>query len=340
MPAMSSSGRSVVRKRTWWSYLKVFLLGVGVLIVLLLLAGAVFQSISTNRDSRRLVAPGQMVDMGGYRLHLRCTGTGAGTAKDLTVILESGLGSTTSTWARIQHQVAQTMRVCSYDRGGIGWSDPSPRPRDAISIANELSELLRRADIHGPLVIVGHSSGGLYARAFQAQFPERVVGLVLLDSSHEDQFSRPPDGEANYRMIKNAYRIFPVAARVGLARLTPLCDLPEDFPIDARSDHHATCSRTGTWKAQRLEVESLVDANAHLRKLGELPLLVVTAGNDPQSLRNWADLQNELAALSTRSTHLVRANATHPGLLLNAEDAAYVSAATKTLVESIALKRE
>jgi len=338
VPAVKSTAQPAIRKRTLWFYLKVFLLSVGVLVLVLVLVGAAFQSVSTNRDSRRLVAPGRMIDMGGYQLHLECKGTSAGTADDITVILESGLGSTTSSWARIQDQVARSTRVCSYDRGGIGWSDPSPRPRDAVSIANELLELLRRAEIYGPLVMVGHSSGGLYARAFQARFPERVVGLVLLDASHEDQFARTPDGEANYRMIKNAYAILPFAARVGLARLTPLCDLPQDFPADARSDHHATCSRTDTWKAQQLEVESLVDAMAQVRErsaLGDLPLVVVTAGNDPQSLDNWLNLQNELAALSTKSTHLVRADATHPGLLLNAEDAAYVSTAIKNLVESI-----
>jgi pimeloyl-ACP methyl ester carboxylesterase len=186
--------------------------------------------------------------------------------------------------------------------------------------------------------MVGHSSGGLYSRSFRARFPERVVGLVLLDASHEDQFSRARDGETNYRMIKNAYAVLPIVARVGLARLTPLCDLPDDFPADARSDHHATCSRPDTWKAQQLEVESLVDAMAQVRDrsaLGDLPLVVVTAGNDPQSPANWADLQNELAALSTKSTHLVRTDATHPGLLLNAEDAAYVSAAIENLVESL-----
>jgi hypothetical protein len=162
--------------------------------------------------------------------------------------------------------------------------------------------------------------------------------LVLLDASHEGQFSRTRNGEETYRMIKNAYGILPIAARLGLARLTSLCDLPAAFPTDARSDHHATCSRTDTWRSQQLEVKALADAMAQVGDrpaLGDLPLVVVTAGNDPQSLDHWLDLQDELAALSTRSTHLVRADATHPGLLVNAEDAAYVSAAIENLVNSL-----
>ena len=336
MSSVNTTGRPTSRKRTLWFYLKLLVLSLGGLVLVLVLAGSALQSFMTSRDSRRLEAPGRMIDMGGYELHLRCTG--AGTANGPTVILESGLGSTTSVWARVQDQIAQSARVCSYDRGGIGWSDPSPRLRDAVAIADELFELLSRADIEGPLVMVGHSVGGLYARAFTARFPERVVGLVLLDASHEDQFSRTADGETDFRNIRDAYKVLPIVARVGLARLTPLCDLPKDFPADAREGHHARCSRTQTWQAQEREVEALVDTMSQVRDRsasGSLPLLVVTAGGDHQSQANWADLQNEFAALSTKSTHLVRANATHPGLLLDAEDAAYVSAAIKSLIASI-----
>lgn len=318
-------------------YVKVFLLGAGALILMLVVAGAAFQSFSTNRDLQRLAAPGRMIDMGGYKLHLQCKGAGAGAGNDITVILESGLGSTTSSWARIQDQLARGRRVCSYDRGGLGWSEPSPLPRDAVSIANELSQLLQRADIEGPLVIVGHSTGGLYARAFHARFPELVVGLVLLDASHEDQFLRTPEGQSNYRFVRNAYRALPFAARVGLARLAALCEMPADFPTDAGADYRATCSRTDSWKSQQLELESLTAAMAQIGdrpSLGDLPMLVVTAGNAPQSLDNWMDLQNEFATLSTESAHFVRADATHLGLLLNADDSAYVSSAIENFVES------
>jgi pimeloyl-ACP methyl ester carboxylesterase len=112
-------------------------------------------------------------------------------------------------------------------------------PKAGASIARELNKLLQRAGVSGKLLLVGHSTGGLYTRIFQAQYPERVAGLVLLDASNENQFSQTPDGETQYRRLKGAYSLLPIAARVGLIRLSSTCDLPKDFPSTARSDFHA-----------------------------------------------------------------------------------------------------
>ncbi|KAM3114014.1 alpha/beta hydrolase [Phormidesmis sp. 146-33] len=299
-------------------------------------AGTAFQAISTDRDTRHLGAADRLVDMTGYKLHIHCTGFNQ--PDGLTVILESGLGSTTSTWARIQDEVSESARVCSYDRGGIGWSDTSPHPKDGASIARELNKLLQRAGVSGKLLLVGHSTGGLYTRIFRAQYPERVAGLVLLDASNENQFSQTPDGETQYRRLKGAYSLLPMAARVGLIRLSSTCDLPKDFPSTARSDFHAMCSRTSTWKSQQHEVDAIAASMAQVKSqqpLGDLPLVVVTAGSDPQPLEGWLNLQKELVALSTNAIHVVRPNATHMGLLLNAEDAHACSTVIRNLLRSI-----
>ena len=122
--------------------------------------------------------PGQLVDVGGYRLHLHCTGTGSP-----TVILEPGQGGVSSDLAWIAPAVARDTTVCVYDRPGRGWSDAADRPQDGDQIAADLHTLLERAHVPGPYVLAGHSFGGLYVLRFAAQFPDHVAGLVLLDST-------------------------------------------------------------------------------------------------------------------------------------------------------------
>ena len=126
--------------------------------------------------------PGRLVDAGGYRLHLHCTGTGRP-----TVVLAAGLGDYSIDWGLVQPRVARFTRVCSYDRAGYAWSDPDPRPRSLQRAVDELQALLTNAEIPGPYVLVGHSWGGHIARVFAAQHRDAVAGMVLVDSSHEDR---------------------------------------------------------------------------------------------------------------------------------------------------------
>lgn len=130
-----------------------------------------------------------LVDIGGRRLHVVCMGTGSP-----TVVMETGLNSSSRTWRVVQPAVAQVTRVCSYDRAGIGTSDPDPRSkvarRTSRTIVDDLEVLLRTAAITGPYVMVGHSLGGAHVRLFATRHPRDVIGMVLVDSSHEDQAIR------------------------------------------------------------------------------------------------------------------------------------------------------
>jgi pimeloyl-ACP methyl ester carboxylesterase len=322
-------------RKGWKFYLRRAGLTILTVTVTLAALGATYETLASRRDARDLRPIGQLVDLGGHKLHLYCTGSSS--PADLTVLLESGLSSATGSWTRIQSQLATTVRVCSYDRGGIGRSDPTTQRRDGKGVAAELDELLRRADINGTLVLVGHSTGGIYARAFQAAYPDRVAGLALLESSQEDQFMSSESGEKYYKRIKGAYNLLPSAARIGIIRLSPLCNLPSDFPEAVRKDNHAACSNAKSWAAGRAELEGLAEAMNQVRgaTLGNLPLVVVTAGSDSQSPGNWLELQGRLAALSTRATHIVRQNATHPGLLLEQDDANACASAILTMVQGI-----
>lgn len=126
-----------------------------------------------------------LVDVGGYRLFLRCTGEGSP-----TVILDAAAGATSQTWNQIQPGVANFTRVCSYDRAGRGQSDPGPVPRTSRTIVEELRTLLRNAGIEGPYVLVGHSLGGLNMQLFARLYPDEVVGVVLVDATPAEIIAR------------------------------------------------------------------------------------------------------------------------------------------------------
>jgi pimeloyl-ACP methyl ester carboxylesterase len=125
------------------------------------------------------------LDVGGYQLYFRCAGQGTP-----TVVIDAGLGEGLEAWAAAQMQVAASTRVCAYDRAGVGKSEPGPKPRTSQQMVKELRTLLRKANIQGPYVLVGHSLGGLNAQLHAAQYPNEVAGLVLVDPSFHDMLAR------------------------------------------------------------------------------------------------------------------------------------------------------
>ncbi|MCB1109450.1 MAG: alpha/beta hydrolase, partial [Chlamydiia bacterium] len=158
-------------------------------VVCLLLIGLVYQWIGTKVDQRRYPPLGEMVDIGGYALHLNCQGKQAP-----TVILDAGMGLNSLDWSLVQPKIAEFARVCSFDRAGYGWSDASPLVRTSQSIVEELHQALIRADIPPPYILVGHSFGGANMQLFASYYPEKVFGIVLVDSSSEGQIEEmtPP----------------------------------------------------------------------------------------------------------------------------------------------------
>ena len=187
-----------------WRWTTRVLVGLCSLIVVTALTGALYQTVATRKDLAVTPPPGQLVDIGGYRLHLWCTGNGAP-----AVILDTGLGGSSAGWYFVQPDVARFTRVCSYDRAGMGYSDPGPSPRTARRIASELATLLDRSGIAGPVVLVGASIAGFNVRVFASDHPERAAGLVLVDASHEaDRHEVPPMA-----------RFVPLLSTVGVLRL-------------------------------------------------------------------------------------------------------------------------
>jgi pimeloyl-ACP methyl ester carboxylesterase len=148
---------------------------------------AAFATLVGSAIAEIATPPGQVVDIGTTKLHIHCTGSGSP-----AVVLESGFPGSSLDWVVVQPGVARFARVCSYDRAGFGWSEEGKVPRSSQQITEDLAALLSKADVKAPYALVGHSLGGLYIRAFARKFPERVAGMVLVDSTHEDQWSFEP----------------------------------------------------------------------------------------------------------------------------------------------------
>ena len=159
-------------------------------------------------------APGQIVDIGTHRLHIRCQGDGAP-----AVIFDAALGASSLSWSLVQPAVARITRACAYDRAGFGWSEAGPLPRTAGRIADELHELLRRAAVNPPYLLVGHSFGGLVMRLFAARHREDVAGLVLIEPAIPEEWATP--GDEQRLLIARGARLCDygaIAAKRGLAR--------------------------------------------------------------------------------------------------------------------------
>jgi len=257
------------------------------------------QTLREPLDRRTYLAPGQLVDVGGHRLHLHCTGSGTP-----TVVLESGLGETEAYWGWISPDVARDTRVCAYDRAGRGWSDPVPAPQDGIAVATDLHMLLDRAHVPGPLVLVGHSSGAHYVRIFAGRYPGQVAGMVLLDGQPAEAFEGLPSYPMFYRAFHRIFAVLPTLARLGVGQVVVPADFDLPAPVRAMQRVHHTSPRL--YRSLRDEFEELPTALTQARSfqsLGDRPLVVVTAAQDAQA--GWLALQDKMAMLSTNSSHRV-----------------------------------
>ena len=303
------------------------------LVVPLLLAatGALYQAVATARDARAYPAPGRLVDVGGYRLHLQCVGEGSP-----TVVLEAVSGGLSLDWAWVQPEVARATRVCAYDRAGRGWSDPGPAPRDARQLAGELHTLLGNAGVAGPYVLVGHSAGGVFVREYAARYPGEVAGMVLLDAAHPDLATRDPGYQAQLVSDRRMTATIGFLARFGGARLLGRLREPApDLPARQRAEYRALYAAPGYWDSIHAELVARPQADAQVRAtggLGDRPLLVISAGTGSSPL--WQELQDELATLSTNSGHRVIEGARHLSLTYQQEYARATGAAIVQVVEA------
>ena len=288
-----------------------------VIAMLLVLAlGGGLATVSAAFGSSAAEQPGQLVDVGGHRLYIECRGSGSP-----AVVLQSGLGESSSSWARIAPDIAASTTVCVYDRAGHGRSDEAAQPQDGIALATDLHTLLERAGVGGPYVLVGHSSGGAYVRVSADRYPHEIAGVVLLDAQPADAFDVLPDYPSFYERLRTATALAPSLARVSLLGLV----------LGVPADQSTVASARGA----RDEVIALPDALRQaqaLTSLGARPLVVVSAGTGQQE--GWSAAQSRMAAMSTNRAHRLVATATHSSLI-SGIDAAVSSRAILDVVDSI-----
>ncbi len=296
------------------------------LMVVVLLWGFAYEQVGRARDASQLPPRvGQAVDIGARTLNLYCSGEGSP-----TVVFETGGNDPGYDWAPVQSKVANFTRACWYDRAGVGWSDPPSSPRTSTTVVTDLHEVLSRAAVVPPYVLVGASIGGEYARIYTSRYPREVAGLVLVDSSHPNQqepaFMLSPFNRMSPRARELICTALPFMSRFGILRFmasrmggpVPAQSSPEHEilaklnaqPKAIRTDAEQTCAATEGGKL----VPTFGTGNPELDNaaknaggLGDLPLVVLTAG------RYWAPpgFEQEAAEYHEIWVHQLQASLVH-----------------------------
>ena len=268
--------------------------------------------------------PGRLVDVGGRRMHLLCSGASA--AGSPTVVLEAGASAFAIDWTLVQREVARTTRVCSYDRAGSGWSEAAT-PATRRRVAADLHALLQAAGERPPYVLVGASAGGLHVRHFAADYPSEVVGLVFVDPAAETRLFTMLDGKMvtiaslsaeQLRSTIPAHAV--VVPKRAPQRGAPFDRLPPDLyaerialdekliaSVPDTVPYEAVLASAESERASLARLQALTAQDAH--PLGDRPVVVLTRGAE------WSqglfDAHEYVARLSTNARHTTIPGAGH-----------------------------
>jgi pimeloyl-ACP methyl ester carboxylesterase len=296
--------------------------------------GGGYETVREAADAAAYPMAGQLIDVGGHRLHLSCTGSGSP-----TVVLQPGGGEMSSNLGWITPAVARDTRVCVYDRAGRGWSEPADTTQDGNQIATDLHTLLQRGHVPGPYVLAGHSFGGLYVLAYAARYPGEVAGMVLVDSTNTPSAARPraasPAAAGDYDILGRVSALVSTSARLGLGRLESQFEAG-DLPPRSRDEARANIATAGDLRStidEYAQANTSMEQAASLSDFANKPLVVLTAGlgSDAAHLAS----QNHLATLSTNSVHRVIEGAVHEALVADAKHSAATTRAILDVVSSV-----
>ena len=274
----------------------------------LLLVGYIYEPIAEAADAKAYPPPGELVDVGGYRLHLNCTGTGSP-----IVVIDAGQGDWSTSWGSVQQEVAKTTRICTYDRAGLGWSEAGPLPRDAAQFAKELHTLLQNANVAGPYVMVGHSLGGASVRVFVHDYASEVAGVVLIESMNPSQATQPhTEAQSQSDRQSQPFSFQAALARFGIARLLVKLPVIASSVEAGQEAYYPLFVRPQSLQTSANELggvpASLAQAAA-VKTFGDLPLIVLTGKLNDRP--GWQEWQTELLQLSSNSQQIFAENSGH-----------------------------
>lgn len=325
----------------------------GIVLLLALLVGLTWV-LGSRAKARLAVAyppPGQMVDVGGYRLHINCQGQGSP-----TVVIEAGSGDFSLSWGQIQREVARFTRVCTYDRAGLGWSERNPQSPTAQNRVEDLHTLLARSGIQPPYVLVGHSLGGLLARLYAHEHGDQVVGMVLVEAVHEEMYVRSPEAigrmfSSGQKLMAWLMRLGEMTTNLGVYALAPKL-YPQQFLISVPEEARETYMGVVSADAKCLEAirkeygaaeEHYASVRAaHITSLGDIPLIVLSRGQ----MQSWPGLSEEAnreyeqtlqqmqVELAAQSSHGKRIVAEKSGHLVQIDQPELVIDAIREVVEA------
>lgn len=286
------------------------------LVALLCCAGAAYNFFALRHYRAVAGVPGKLYDVGGYQMHLFCTGEGSP-----TLILDGGLGEDSLDWAKVQPALSKVTRVCSYDRAGFGWSDYRPGDRDADAISSELHELLLKAGLTEPVILMGHSIAGLYMRAYTAKYPQDIAGLVFFEASTPLQFQRLPDDLLMTRKIEIDWFPIQVGRALGIDRLLGECtSIDPGFEAYAAWIKADRCvpARVNSVERELAAKPASGEETVGTGPFGDLPILVLSEdpdgkefGDDKVSPPIWNDMQEDLKKLSSSGYRIIAKGSGH-----------------------------
>jgi pimeloyl-ACP methyl ester carboxylesterase len=346
--------KSAGKSRGWLGCLGRGAIGLVIFLVVVMVAGVIYQAVASATDLKKYPPLGELYDVGNYRLHLYCIGEGSP-----TVILEAGSGFPALTWYLVQKEVGGFTHVCSYDRAGYGWSEPASGPLSPAQVATDLHKLLEIAQVPGPYILVGHSAGGYYIRAYTNQYPSEVVGMILVDAAYEKQdLLYPPE---YIKLMNNSAAMLTlcqIMAPFGGMRATKILNalVPANLlPADVEGAFLSIIHCTSYCKSMANETEAVAAFRSHPdlpNSLGDLPLIVLSAGltadeeyaqmgGEKSSISREVyakvyeankEMQKDLASFSTQGQQVI---ATESGHMVHYSQPDLVIDAIRTLVEQV-----
>jgi len=315
---------AVARPRRRWGRIigRIFLVLI-LLLVFGLLCSAGYNRWAFHHYRSLYAAPGKIIQVDGYNMHLYCTGSGGP-----TVVLDAGLGNDALIWGLVQPQLSKLTRVCSYDRAGFGWSDPRPGVRDSNAIADQLHGLLTAGGISGPIILMGHSIAGLHMRAYAAKYRESIAGIVFVDGSTPEQLERmPPEIKALQNRVAQQLRTAKILMTIGLPRIMGQCGATPPKGMEAyanwyKADNACNPPTIAAVEGEFRGIEPSAAEVMHTGPFGDLPILIFSQDPDTKQpglseqarlkmSKVWYELQDGLKRLSTRSRRIIARGSSH-----------------------------